>query len=91
MYVSWIRYFFKNNRLFLIFPILAMISDWVENYIEILMLESYLNSNLISETFVSLGSGINSFKWLLSILTYVVIVFGIIIIFKTFLTKPKLN
>ena len=26
MYVSWIRYFFKNNRLFLIFPILAMIS-----------------------------------------------------------------
>ncbi len=91
MYVSWIRYFFKNNRLFLIFPILAMISDWVENYIEILMLESYLNSNLISETFVSLGSGINSFKWLLSILTYVVILFGIIIIFKTFLTKPKLN
>ena len=90
MYVSWIRYFFKNKRLFLIIPILAMLADWAENYAELLMLKTYLNSIPISEMFVSLGSGINSFKWSLSILTYLLILFGIMIKVKIFLTKPKL-
>ena len=91
MHASWIKYFFKNNRLFLIIPILAMIADWAENYLELLMLETYLNSSPISEIFVSLGSGINSIKWVLSSLTYLIILVGIIIILKNFLTKPKLH
>jgi len=90
MYVSWIRYFFKSKSLFLIIPILAMITDWTENYIELLMLETYLNSIPISQIIVSLGSGINSFKLSLSILTFLIILIGIIIAIKTFLTKPKL-
>ena len=89
MYASWILYFFKNKRLFLIIPILGMIADWAENYVELLMLETYLNSRSISETLVSLGSGINSFKWVLSSLTYLIILFGIIITLKIFLTKFK--
>ncbi len=91
MCASWIVYFFKNKRLFLIIPILCMIADWAENYIEILMLESYLNSSSISEQLVSLGSGINSFKWILSSITYLIILAGIILKLKTFLTKPKLH
>jgi len=89
MYASWILYFFKNKRLFLIIPILVMIADWAENYVELLMLETYLNSSSISETLVLLGSGINSFKWVLSSLTYLIILFGIIITLKIFLTKFK--
>ena len=89
MYASWILYFFKNKRLFLIIPILGMIADWAENYVELLMLETYLNSRSISETLVSLGSGINSFKWVLSSLTYLIILFGIIITLKIFLRKFK--
>ena len=54
----------------MIIPILGMIADWAENYVELLMLEIYLNSIPISEILVSLGSGINSFKWVLSSLTY---------------------
>ena len=87
MYASWIMYFFKNKRLFLIIPILAMIADWTENYIELLMLETYLNSSPISEIFVSLGSGINSFKWTLSILTYLIILIGVMIALRIFLTN----
>ena len=89
MYASWILYFFKNKRLFLIIPILVMIADWAENYVELLMLKTYLNSSSISETLVFLGSGINSFKWVLSSLTYLIILFGIIITLKIFLTKFK--
>ena len=91
MYTSWIMYFFQNKRLFLIAPILCMIADWAENYLELLMLETYLNSSSISELLVSIGSGINSFKWILSSITFLIILVGIIIILKTFLTKPKLK
>lgn len=91
MYTSWIVYFFNNKRLFLIVPILCMIADWAENYVELIMLESYLNSGPISETLVSIGSGINSFKWILSSITYLIILLGIIIKLKTVLTKPKLH
>ena len=91
MYASWIMYFFKNKRLFLAIPILGMISDWAENYVELLMIKAYLNLSPISEILVSLGSGINSIKWVLSSLTYLIILVGIIIILKNFLTKPKLH
>lgn len=89
MHASWIMYFFKNKHLFLIVPIFSMMADWAENYIELLMLESYLNSGPILETLVSLGSGINSFKWSLSTLTYLIILIGIITTLKRFLKKPK--
>ena len=91
MYASWIVYFFNNKRLFLIIPILCMIADWAENYVELIMLKTYLNSGPISETLVSIGSGINSFKWILSSITYLIILIGIIIKLKTLLTKPKLH
>jgi len=68
-----------------------MITDWSENYVELLMLETYLNSNAISETLVSLGSGINTFKWSVSIITYLIIFIGIMNALKTFLIKPKLH
>ena len=91
MYAFWIVYFFNNKRLLLIIPILCMIADWAENYVEIVMLKTYLNSGLISETLVSIGSGMNSFKLILSSITYLIILIGIIIKLKTLLTKPKLN
>ena len=53
MYSSWIMYFYKNRHLLLIIPILTMIADWAENYVELLMLETYLNSSILSETLVS--------------------------------------
>jgi hypothetical protein len=91
MYSSWIIYFFKNKRFLLIIPILGMTADLVENYVELLMLETYLKSSPISELLVILGSGVNSFKWSLSILTYLIIFTGIVSAIKTFLTKPKMH
>ena len=91
MYASWIAYFLQNKSLFLITPLLAMTCDWAENFIELIMLETYLKSNFISETLASLGSGINSLKWILSTLTYFIILFGIIITLKNLLKKNKKN
>ena len=91
MYASWIVYFFNNKRLLLIIPILCMIADWAENYVELIMLKTYLKSGPITDTLVSIGSGINSFKLILSSITYLIILIGIIIKLKTVLTKPKLH
>jgi len=91
MYATWIVYFFNNRRLLLIIPILCMIADWAENYFELVMLKTYLNSGPISETLVSIGSVTNSFKFILSSITYLIILIGIIIKLKTLLTKPKLH
>ena len=86
MFGSWILYLFKNKRLFLIAPtILGMIADWSENYIELLMIITYLNSSTISETLILFGSGINSFKFVMIGLTYLIILTGIMIALKIFL------
>ncbi len=68
-----------------------MIADWSENFLELLMLKTYSNSGAISETLVSLGSGLNIFKLTMSGLTWLIILVGIILALKTFLTKPKLT
>ncbi|MDC0499180.1 hypothetical protein OAN64_01145 [Candidatus Pseudothioglobus singularis] len=87
---SWIVYFFKNKRLLLLAPtVLGMIADWSENFVELLMLETYLNSGVISETLVSLGSGLNLFKLTTIGLTYLIILTGIIIAIKNFFTKTR--
>ena len=89
MYASWIVWLFNNRRWLALVPILGMISDWSENYIELIMIKTYSNAGAISEMIVSLGSGINSFKWILSSLTYLIILIGIIIAIKNFFTKTR--
>ena len=92
MFGSWIIYLFKNKRLVLVAPtVLGMIADWSENFLELLMLKTYSISGAISETLVSLGSGLNIFKLTMAGLTYLIILVGIILALKTFLTKPKLT
>jgi hypothetical protein len=90
MFGSWIVYFFKNKRLLLAAPtVLGMIADWSENFLELLMLKTYANSGSISETLVSLGSGLNIFKLTMAVLTYLIILVGIILLIKTFITRDK--
>ena len=48
MYSFWILYFFQNRRILLVVPLLGMVADWAENITEILMINSYLDSNSIS-------------------------------------------
>ena len=89
MYASWIVWLFNNKRWLAFIPVLGMVSDWSENYIELIMIKTYSNAGAINESIVSLGSGINSFKWLLSSLTYLIILIGIIIAIKNFFTKTR--
>tara|TARA_B110000444_G_C18840264_1_gene598478 strand:+ start:2040 stop:2615 length:576 start_codon:yes stop_codon:yes gene_type:complete len=84
MYGSWIMYLFNSRRILLVVPILAMVADWAENFVEILMINSYLDSNSVSETLASVGSGINMIKWVLLSLTYLILLTGIAIKIKSY-------
>ncbi|MDA8759468.1 hypothetical protein N9M83_04470 [Candidatus Poseidonia alphae] len=87
MYGFWIMYFFNNRRVFLIAPLLAMVADWIENITEILMINGYLDSDTISGTLVSVGSGINAVKWMMLTLTYLILIAGIVTKIRSFLWK----
>jgi hypothetical protein len=91
MYCFWIMYFFQHRRILLVIPLLGMVADWSENIVEIMMINSYLDSGTISETLVSVGSGLNMFKWIMSTLTYLVIFAGIGIKIKSVMNRSKNN
>ena len=88
MYSSWIICFFKNKYYFLVVPILVMITDWAENYIELMMLENFINLDILSPTLVSFGSGINALRWLLFSVIYLLIIIGIVKAIKIYYAKP---
>jgi hypothetical protein len=91
MYCFWIMYFYHDRRLFLLVPVLAMVADWAENIVEIMMINGYLDSNTISETLVSVGSGLNMIKWVFFSLIYLILAVGIRTKIKSVLRRRKEN
>ena len=89
MYICWIIYLFKNWVYLSIIPFMHMITDWLENYYEISMVNEYLGVGEISNHLVSTGSFLTTTKWILSILTYIIILYGIIYKLNVYITKPK--
>ena len=89
MYCFWIMYFFHSRQIIVVVPLLAMVADWGENFIEIMMINNYLDSNTISQNLVSVGSGINMLKWVFLSLTYLILLVGIRKKIKSALSKPK--
>ncbi len=77
MHVTWIIFLFKRWKLVLVIPILHMITDWIENTVEIMIVETYLNSGKVAEPLVSLGSTLTITKWILSIVVYIIILVAV--------------
>jgi hypothetical protein len=91
MYCFWIMYFYHDRPIFLVVPVLAMVADWAENFVEVMMINRYLDSNTISDTLVSVGSGLNVIKWVFFSLTYLILAVGIRTKIKSVLRRRKEN
>ena len=78
MYSSWMMVFIEKKRKLLAFPLLAMIADWSENLVEVMMINKYTQGEVISETTVMIGSNLNSLKWILQSITFAILLVGII-------------
>jgi hypothetical protein len=55
------------------------------------MINRYLDSNTISDTLVSVGSGLNVIKWVFFSLTYLILAVGIRTKIKSVLRRRKEN
>ena len=78
MYSSWMMVFIEKRRKLLAFPLLAMIADWSENLVEVMMINKYTQGEAISEMNVMIGSNLNSLKWILQSITLAILLVGII-------------
>ena len=66
---------------------LVMIADWAENYIELMMLENFINLDILSLALVLFGSGINSLRWFLFSIIYLLIIVRIVKVIKIYYAK----
>lgn len=89
MYISWIIYLLKKWYYLSTIPIIHMIADWLENFLEIALVNEYLETGEISNQLVSVSSGLTTAKWTLSILIYGVILYAIIYKLKNYITFHK--
>ena len=89
MYVFWILYLFKKWLLFSIIPVIHMVFDWLENYFEITIVNDYLRVGEIPDQLVVTSSNLTMVKWILSALTYAILVYGIIHKLKLYISSPK--
>ncbi len=89
MYVSWMVYLFEKWFYLSFVPIIHMAADWLENYFEISLVNEYLEIGRISDELVAAGSFLTITKWSLSLLTYIIILCGIISSLRTYLSRAK--
>ncbi len=78
MYISWLAVLFRNWKWLSLIPIVRIVSDWVENYVEIMMVDHYLNYNILDDHLVSWGAAMTSVKWGLSLVVYGIILYGVV-------------
>lgn len=95
MYIFWISLIYKKinwaHKFFLnLFPIIPATLDWIENGLELNLLNQYLNHN-IQDTTLQLANIINMSKWSMSYLNYTIIFLGMLLIARMKFLARKEN
>jgi len=83
MYVIWVSVLFKSNSqrfgILNLLPFGQVIFDWLENACLAALSNQYLADGTVSSSTALLASTFSAIKWVFSLLTYVVILAGIVI------------
>lgn len=83
MYVIWLSVIYKpySQKLwfFNLIPFVQVIFDWIENISLASLSKAYLAEENISNSTLTLASTSSSLKWVVSILVYLLIIFGIVL------------
>jgi len=93
MYILWISLLYRTFQatqfwFINLFPVIQVIFDLLENSIEVMMADFFIDHGYILPTQATLGSILSVCKWVASIITYLILVVGIILIIKK-LVKPR--
>lgn len=96
MYMAWLSIIFKKVKPFKryilnLYPLLPALLDWVENFMEFRLVNTFLTGERIDIGMVEWASLITSIKWSASFLNYLLILTGLMIwMFKRY-KKRKLK
>jgi hypothetical protein len=87
MYIAWLSLIFKNTqfkyeKLYLVnlYPLIPMLADFIENYFENALLSEFIISNTLARSSVQIASSLTVIKWSLSMVNYMVVLTGIVIL-----------
>lgn len=78
MHATWILFLFNRWRFLLVVPAVHVFADWIENSIEMGLVQSFLDGNTLDPSDVALGSAVTVTKWALSVVTYGILLLGIV-------------
>lgn len=83
MYLLWLGFLLRTSKwsVLNLFPLIPMILDWIENAIEISMVNQFLETSTIDPSIIAFGSTTSILKWSCSLINYGLILYGIIWIF----------
>ena len=83
MYVIWVSVLFKSHSqrfgVLNLLPLGQVVFDWLENACLAALSNQYLADGTVSSSTALLASTFSAIKWVFSLLTYVVILIGIVI------------
>jgi hypothetical protein len=80
MYIAWLALLFRSKVIVFGLPLIRVLSDWIENYLEISMIQQYLHDGTVNRAMTTMSSTCSGFKWLLSIVIYCTLIVGIILL-----------
>ncbi|MBN2890565.1 MAG: hypothetical protein JXL97_01735 [Bacteroidales bacterium] len=96
MYVFLLSIIYKNInfrnktlRAINLFPIIPAVLDWVENFYENKLVTEYILSGIITENLVKSATNITQIKWTFSLINYIIIIVGFLILLKMNADKAK--
>jgi hypothetical protein len=75
----WIRLLFPKSKWLLIIPLIHMLLDWIENYLQIEYISSYLTSGTPNVEMIPAASIITAGKWIAASIAYLIILSGTVI------------
>jgi hypothetical protein len=95
MYIIWLSVIYKpySQKFWLVnlLPLGQVIFDWIENFCLASLSKAYLIDESISTTKVMIASLSSSFKWGISVLVYLVIIYGIVLRLARVITDRRKN
>ncbi|MFC2113068.1 hypothetical protein ACFLTA_07355 [Bacteroidota bacterium] len=98
MYIAWLSLILKkiklkNDKLYMVnlFPFIPLLADLVENYFENALISEFILLQTLNKTSLLIASNITRIKWSFSILNYILIISGIVLLLSKIWKKRNEN
>lgn len=94
MYIFWLSFLFRKSETahkyaLNLYPIVLLITDWVENSLELQLMNQYILEGSMETNLVKFTSMTNISKWSFSAVNYLLILIGVVYFILNRKSSPK--